>query len=308
MILSLCPNPSIDSYAGLENFHPGSVNRFSFLEEFPGGKGVHVALAIAELGLSSRLFGFWAGGSGEWIKSECALRNVEVKGRSISGNNRKCYTFISENPDLHNTELLEPGPKLRDFDFNHFVSLFEGKIAESEIICMSGSWPEGAPENGYAQLIKIAAKNHKKVILDCTGIQLENALKEGFFGIHLNHHEAKALCGANDINSLQKFLGDKVELIALTSGGEGLELAYKNETIKAKINIAPNEVISTVGSGDRLTAGIAYALDQKLKLSEIAAWGTACGTANCLNKDLGMLKKQDVEMMLKQVQIETYEK
>lgn len=308
MILSLCPNPSIDSFAGLENFNAGGVNRISFLEEYPGGKGVHVAMAIAELGVSSNLLGFWAGATGEWIKNECIIRNVEVNGVNILGNNRKCYTFLSENPRLHHTELLEPGPKIGEADFNQFISLFEREVSEYETICMSGSWPTGAPENAYAELISIAKKNGKKVMLDCTGIQLENALETGFFGLHLNHHEAKELCGSTDINSLQKFLDDKVELIALTKGGDGLEIAYKNQIIRAKISLSPKEIISTVGSGDCLTAGIAYGLDKKLELSEIAAWGVACGSANCLNKDLGMIKKQDVEMMLRQVQIETNEK
>lgn len=307
MILSLCPNPSVDAYARISDFRLREVNRISKLEDYPGGKGIHVALALAELGISSKLLGIWAGGSGDWIINECKAKNVGVNGVSIEGNNRKCYTFISENPELHHTELLEPGPKFNNTDYEKFIALFIKEVSEANLICMSGSWPPGSPNDGYAQLIRTAKKHHKKVILDCTGIQLENALKEGFFGIHLNHHEAKALCGATDIKSLKSFLGDKVELIALTRGDEGLELAYQNEIIKAKIKLSANEIVSTVGSGDCLTAGIAYAFNQKLKLSEIAAWGAACGSANCLSKDLGMLKRQDVNKMLKQVQIETYE-
>ena len=307
MILSLCPNPSIDSYARLSDFKLGEVNRISLLEDYPGGKGVHVALALAELGISSKLLGFWAGGSGDWITKECKTNKVEVNGVNVEGNNRKCYTFISENPELHHTELLEPGPKINYKNFQEFITLFNKEVTEADFICMSGSWPAESPDDGYAQLIKVAKKYHKNVILDCTGIQLQNALKEGFFGIHLNQHEAKTLCGATDIISLREFLGDKVQFIVLTKGAEGLELAYMNEIIKAKISLAPSEVISTVGSGDCLTAGIALALNLNLKLTEVAAWGVACGTANCLNKDLGMLKKHDVEKMLKQVEIETYE-
>ncbi|WP_081209307.1 1-phosphofructokinase family hexose kinase [Salegentibacter sediminis] len=307
MILNLCPNPSIDSYARIPDFKLGEVNRISALEDYPGGKGVHVALAIAELGFSSKLLGFWAGGSGDWIIQECKTKKVEIDGVNIRGNNRKCYTFISENTKLHHTELLEPGPKINHSHFEEFITLFNREVTKAEFICMSGSWPAESPNDGYAQLIEIAKKYHKKVILDCTGIQLQNALKEGFFGIHLNHHEAKTICGATDIRTLREFLGDKVQFIVLTKGAEGLELAYRDEIIKAKISLPPSQVISTVGSGDCLTAGIALALNQKLKLSEIATWGVACGTANCLNKELGMLKKQDVEKMLKQVQIETYE-
>ncbi|SKB70796.1 tagatose 6-phosphate kinase [Salegentibacter holothuriorum] len=307
MILSLCLNPSIDSYAQISAFKPGEVNRISSLEEFPGGKGVHVAMALGELGTNSRLLGFWAGGTGDWIRKQCETRKVGSNGVSIGGNNRKCYTFISENSSLHHTELLEPGPELTNNDFENFLEIFKNESAEAEFICISGSCPKNAPEDAYAQLIRIAKEQQKKVILDCTGVQLEKALEEGFFGIHLNHIEAKAICGSSDIKALQEFLGDKVQLIALTRGSEGLELAYRNRIIKAKITLSREEIISTVGSGDCLTAGIAFALYNQMEHSQIAAWGAACGSANCLNKDLGMLKKEDVERMLKQVEIETYE-
>ncbi|MBI6116819.1 1-phosphofructokinase family hexose kinase [Salegentibacter maritimus] len=307
MILSLCLNPSIDSYAHIKGFEPGSVNRIESLKEYPGGKGVHVAMALAELGANSRLLGFWSGAAGEWIKNQCEALKVASNGVSVSGNNRKCYTFISENSALHHTELLEPGPTLSVNDFENFLEVFQNESAKSDFVCISGSCPKNAPEDAYAQLIRIAKQQQKKVILDCTGIQLEKALEEGFFGIHLNHIEAKSLCGSSKIEDLQEFFGDKVQLIALTRGSEGLELAYENKIIKSQIKLPREEIISTVGSGDCLTAGIAFALHKQLKHSEIAAWGAACGTANCLNEDLGMLKKEDVERMLKKVQIKTYE-
>ena len=305
MVLSICPNPSIDCYAWIDDFKMGNVNRFSRIEEFPGGKGVHVALALAELGAESKVLGFWAGNSGGWLKEECQKRAVQVEGIEIEGNNRRCYTFISHDPDLNHTELLEPGPVITKGHFERFVDKMEEVFVDAEFISMSGSWASMAPDNGYRKLILLAKKQQKKVILDCTGNQLEEALEEGFFGLHLNHKEAKTLCGSTDIKSLRNFLGDKVELIALTKGSEGLELDYKSIVIKAKINIEPAKIISTVGSGDCLTAGILYALNKKLTLKEIATWGVACGTANCLNKDLGMLKKEDVESLIKKVKIET---
>lgn len=306
MVFCICPNPSIDSYAWINSFRIGGVNRYQKVQEFPGGKGVHVSLAVAELGEPSKLLGFWAGDAGKWIKNECAARDVEIAPFEIPGNNRKCYTFISENTDLNHTELLGPGPELTEPNFERFIEVFREESKMADLVCMSGSWPANAPEDGYAKLIRVAKKSKRKVILDCTGNQLHEALKENFFGIHLNHHEANDLCGSSDIVTLHKFLGDKVELIALTKGKDGLELAFKNTVVKARINLNPEEIVSTVGSGDCLTAGIAFALKNNMHISEIAAWGAACGTANCLNKDLGMLKKKDVEKMLKQVEIETY--
>jgi 1-phosphofructokinase family hexose kinase len=301
MILSVCPNPSIDTYAWLDNFEPGGVNRIKKLEEYPGGKGVHVALAIAELGVSSKLLANWAGNNGDWIKKECSNRNIEISGIQLPGNNRKCYTFRSKNFDFQNTELLEPGPSLYAKNLIEFKDKFKSEIAKASLICMSGSWPKNSPNDAYAQLIEIAGKSNVKVILDCTGVQLEEALIKGFFGLHLNQHEAMNLCGSSNIKDLLRKLNGKVKLVALTKGKDGLDLFYNNQILTS--NVAISNVVSTVGSGDCLTAGIAFAVFKKFEIKKIAAYGVACGAANCLSEALGMIKKEDVEKLLPKVQI-----
>ncbi|MDT0678568.1 1-phosphofructokinase family hexose kinase [Autumnicola musiva] len=307
MILSVCPNPSIDCYAWLEKIRPGEVNRFERLQEFPGGKGVHIAMAIAELGGESCLFGNWAGNSGDWIKKQCSERNIKISGIELDGNNRKCYTLRSLVSKFNNTEFLEPGPEMNNSNWKTFKKKFEINAEKADVICLSGSWPSRAPKDAYFQFIEIAKKQRKRSILDCTGNQLLEALKTPFFGLHLNEEEAFNLCGSNEIRDLLKVLKGQVELIALTKGKEGLWMAYKGKIIKANIKI--EKIISTVGSGDCLTAGIARAVEQGLNPLAIASYGVACGAANCLNEDLGILQKQDVEKLLPKVEykIEEYE-
>lgn len=71
MILSVCPNPSIDILAQIDGFVAGRVNRIIAQKSYPGGKGVHVALAIAEIHNDSNLLAFWDGPTGKWVKEEC---------------------------------------------------------------------------------------------------------------------------------------------------------------------------------------------------------------------------------------------
>ncbi len=301
MILNLCPNPSIDTYAWLNNFEPGGVNRIDKIREYPGGKGIHVALAIAEIGSKATVFGNWAGNTGDWIKNACEQKDVVIAGVELSGNNRKCYTFRSGDAHFNNSELLEPGPVMNSENWEDLKKNFEAEIPKYSIICMSGSWPQNAPANAYQQLINIAKTKNRKVLLDCSGSQLEAALESGFFGLHLNEHEAEQLCGSTKISDLLKKLDNKVDLVALTKGKEGLCLYYKGEIIHA--NVLIDQVLSTVGSGDCLTAGIAYAVEKDLKPKEIAAYGVACGAANCMTEDLGMLERDNVEKLLSRVEI-----
>lgn len=303
MILSLCPNPSVDTYAWLPHFHNGSVNRIERIEEFPGGKGTHVALALAELGERVDLYGLWAGFSGQWIQRACHAKGVDTTGITIEGNNRKCYTFRSDSIKFNHSELLEPGPELLAAKWSAMKKDFQQNIKAANLLTFSGSWPKGAPTNAYAELIDLAKNNQKPVILDCSGVQLEAALQTGFFGIHLNEHEAINLCGSSQIHDLIQFLDGKVELIALSLGKKGLQLYANGQVLQANVEI--DHVISTVGSGDCLTAGIAYAIEKQLPPEEIARYGVACGATNCLTEELGMIKKQTVETLLSRVDVKT---
>lgn len=299
MILSICPNPSVDCYAWLERITPGEVNRIGKLEEFPGGKGVHIAFAINELGGTSKVMGNWAGASGEWLKNTARSKGIGLSGIQLEGNNRKCYTLRSSDTSYNNTEILEPGPQISKKNWLEFKTLFEAEISKAEIICLSGSWPVNSPTNAYLQLINIANKQDKKVILDCSGPQLREALQSTFFALHINENEALELCGSTDFDVLLQQLDGRVELVAMTRGKDGLTIAYQGKILSCNVEI--DQVISTVGSGDCLTAGLAIALERGGTLEEVAAYGVACGAANCINEDLGMLRKKDVENLLSNV-------
>ncbi|WP_417444358.1 1-phosphofructokinase family hexose kinase [Joostella sp.] len=301
MILSVCPNPSIDTYAWLDTIESGLPNRISELKQYPGGKATHIAMALSELKQKNTLLGNWAGTSGTWIKQECQLRDINISGIELEGQNRKCYTFRSPISSFNNTELLEPGPTFKKEDWNPFLEIFKTEASKSSLICVSGSWPKGAPEDGYSKLIDICNTIDKRIIIDCSGAQLKNALTKSFFGIHINEDELKSIYNNAPIEVIVKELSPKINLIAITKGREGLWLYYNGKFVHA--NVVIDQVISTVGSGDCLTAGIAYAVNNNMNIEDIAKYGVACGAANCLNEDLGILKLEDVENLLPKVKI-----
>ena len=89
MLLTVCPNPSVDILANINEIEPSAVNRILEETHFPGGKGVHVALAMAEMKLKPTLFAFWGGPTGEWIQTECRKTGINPKGIEVDGWNQK---------------------------------------------------------------------------------------------------------------------------------------------------------------------------------------------------------------------------
>ena len=300
MIFCLCPNPSIDMFTWVNDFVPGQVNRTRKEQRFPGGKGVHVALAAAELGEEVKLLGFWGGLSGQWIKEQCEKAGISCYGPEIESWTRTCLSFKSDN-EYDDTELLGCGPDISNKDFLNFLEDFDQLLPEANCVSMSGSWPGKAPLDAYAQLIRKASQLKKKVFLDCTGEQLLNALKAKPYSIHLNRTESAVFFNEENPELLAGLLNEYCEQAAITAGVEGLYLKNKNEHFHAKCPV--EKVYSSIGSGDCLVAGLAVAYCRGLITPDAACLAVACGGANCLRPELGMLNRKDVEMLLQKVKI-----
>lgn len=296
MILCLCPNPSIDMYTWVHDIKPGEANRVLKEQRFPGGKGVHVALAAAELGEEVMLLGFWGGASGQWIKESCQRAGISCLGPEIEGWSRTCLSFKSENK-YDDTELLGTGPEINEKNFESFLAAFDKLLPKADCVTMSGSWPKGAPTDAYAQLIRHARQAGKDIFLDCTGPQLSEAIAENPYSIHLNRTESADYFKVDDFQLLSTLLYECCELAIITAGEDGLYYKNKNYHLHAKCAI--EKVNSSVGSGDCLVAGLAVAYSRGFSSIDTARLAVACGGANCLRPELGMLHRREVEMLLK---------
>lgn len=302
MILCVCPNPSVDMYAWVDTFKMGQVNRIKNEQRFPGGKGVHVALAAAELGEEVELLGFWGGPIGQWIRNMCEKYGISCHGPEIEDWSRTCLSFKSEN-GLNDTELLGCGPRVTGTDIEKFMESFENHITKADCVSMSGSWPEGAAEDGYARLIEKARQAGKKVFLDCTGQQFYNALNQRPYAVHLNQTEGEYFFKKKGPKQITQLLTKKCEYAAVTAGADGLYLATDTEFVHAKCVV--DNVYSAVGSGDCLLAGLAVAFKRGMNITDAARLAVACGGANCIRHDLGMLYRNDVEMLQERAIVKT---
>lgn len=300
MLLAVCPNPSVDYYTWIDSLEPGKVHRAKREIRYPGGKGVHVALAAAELGEEVTLLGFWGAETGRWIRDECMKRNIKCIGPEITEWSRSCYTFKSDGV-YDDTELLGYGPEISLKEFREFTSEFGLATEGSSAVTLSGSWPKGAPPDGYAELIQIAKKSGKPVFLDATGEPFRLGLRENPYAIHLNYGECKSLTGLSGIPEMMNYLEKYAELIAITTGSGGLYLGSGKRIIHGNIKL--DQIYSTVGSGDCLTAGLATGIIRNMKRDDLVKLSVACGAANCLREDLGMLHKSDVERLLNKIEI-----
>lgn len=304
MIAAICPNPSVDKIYELDGIIPGSVNRCNIVRSYPGGKGVHVGLALNELGSDTEIIGFWGGPTGNWVRNECLSKGVSCSGPDLDEWTRTCITILS-NEEWQNTEILETGPRANNRNTTDFLSSVESSCKISDAVCISGSWPEGIPLDIYHQLHTFCKFHKTDLWVDASGEYLDAALKINPFGLHLNRHEATQVLGEGfHPAEMCRILLNSCTVVALTDGANGLYLGYNNQIFHGSCIV--DKVISSVGSGDCLTAGLLHAWYGGKSPAESAQIAVACGAANCINPDLGMIQKADVEYFAKQVIIKEF--
>ncbi len=304
MIVAVCPNPSVDTVVVFDRFNAGEVNRAVGEYFFPGGKGTNVAKCIKELGEDVVLLGFWAGPTGKWIRQQLEARGITCIGTEIEGWTRSCYTYKT-NDAFNETEVLGVGPVIDTKVIKQFYLLFEDVIRSASLVVMSGSWPQGAPENVYASLVEMANRQNVPVVLDATGIRFAKGLEKRPAAIHLNKKEAAQITGAQNINEMLINLADRVKIIAVTDGKQGLYLMHGDNILHGKLSL--NKIISAVGSGDALTAGLCVSMCRGYDDVNTVQLAVACGAANCLHEEIGMFYKKDVDKFKDLVIVEKME-
>jgi 1-phosphofructokinase family hexose kinase len=295
MILCICPNPSVDTLVTVGDLAPGKVHRALAEERYPGGKGVHVALAARELGCEVTLLAFWAGPTGQWIRQECERRGIHCAGPEVSGWSRSCITFRSSG-HYDETEVLGVGPQINAADVDQMQAYVVEFAPRASVITLSGSWPSGAPADAYARLIRASAK---PTLLDCTGDALKAALASHPDTLHLNRDEANDFTGGADPAIASRRLARSCNLCVITAGASGAYFYDGTTMLHATCSIDVKS--SAVGSGDCLLAGLAVARERGLPLIDSVKLAIACGAANCLRAELGMLHGADVERLVPQV-------
>ncbi|MCF6360505.1 MAG: PfkB family carbohydrate kinase [Cyclobacteriaceae bacterium] len=114
----------------------------------------------------------------------------------------------------------------------------------------------------------------------------------------LNRKEALFYTGTETLEGAKK-LSQYCKVSAITDGEKGLYFNAGNNTLHSLSKV--EEVYSTIDSGDCLLAGIIAGYVMRKFNQQIADLGAACGAANCIRPELGLMHNADVERLLNEI-------
>lgn len=306
MILTITLNPSIDRRYNVENLEKGNIYRTSNYQYTVGGKGLNVTRVIKSFNEDVLATGFLGGYSGKFVEENLNGMGINHAFIPIEGETRSCLAIISE--DGSQTEILEKGPHISKEDLNKFYALYDNLIDEADIICASGSLPDGIPIDIYKQLIILAKDKGKKFILDSSLDALRYGIEASPYLIKPNKYELEKLTGISivDEKSIIKasnYLLDKdIEIVVISLGSQGSIVFYKDDVYRVRIPSV--DLVNSVGSGDSMIAGLAVGLKRHLNFENMLKLGAACGTSNAMEHETGKVNHDNLDYIIGGIVIE----
>ena len=305
MILTVCPNPSIDRTIEVDSLNVGSLNRIDSKVETYSGKALNVAIGIARLGEACTTTGFMFENHKHMFEYTLSKEGVEHKFVLNPGSARVNYKIIDKRSML--TEINDKGEEISR---QKQLELLENikKLSEGmETVVISGSLPKGVSPSFYGEMVSSVWEG-AKIIVDTEKENMLEALKvRKIFMAKPNVHELEDFSGIavtskkDMVRASKKYLELGAENVLISMGADGAVLTDGVESWYCKsASVAVN---STVGAGDASIAGFLYAAMHDEGADACLRYAVALGTAACLRDGTRPPERETFERILSQVEV-----
>ena len=293
MILTICPNPSIDCTIELDSLNVGKLNKIDSKVETYSGKALNVAIGIARLGAKSFATGFMFDDHGRMFEHVLDKEGVEHKFIYNKGSARVNYKIIDKRSML--TEINDRGETVSLENQENLINLVEGISPNFKIAVMSGSLPKGVDPEFYGNVLSKIPKD-VKVIVDTEKSNMLSAIgSREIFMAKPNQRELENFVGEkvytlNDmLKASYKYIDKGVKNVLVSLGADGAILTDGKESYFCKsASVAVN---STVGAGDSMVAAACVGLIQDAPMQEILKMSVAAGTASVTTSGTNLFYK-----------------
>jgi 1-phosphofructokinase len=312
MFLCVSPNPAIDKRLMVPSLVRGQVNRGRVVQNFPGGKSVHVAMVLHTLGGKPRWIGPCGGVTGRELLVGLSALGIQATASATHQPTRTNLEVVEDDGTV--TEILEPGSAPNSSEWAEFESACRNLFAEGRenaSAIFSGSLPVGVAPELYAGLIARAREFRCKTFLDMGGEPLRLALAEKPYFVKPNREEAAQLLGkpvsslSDAVSALRKLLSFGAESAALSLGSEGLLFCAGTDTPVLFAPVVPLQPRSTVGCGDSAMAGFVFGIASRCSPEDTIRLAAACGEANCLADSPVAARLNDIGDFQQQISVQT---
>lgn len=300
MIYTITFNPALDYVIKVQDFNVGKINKSQKEYIYPGGKGINVSIVLKTLGQETTAMGFISGFVGKEIEKQVQKYGVQTDFIEIENDNSRINVKILG--ESEETAINTKGPYIE----LKYIELLYKKLEileEKDILVLSGSVPNGVPDNIYEEICKKVKDKNIKVVVDSTGELLVNTLKYRPYLIKPNQQELEEIFGIK-ITSQDEALKYAKQLqikgaknVIVSMGSDGAVLLDENGYSYKMKALNTKNAVNTVGAGDSMVAGFLAGREMFNNYEKALEIGVAAATAT--TNTIFLAKRENIEKFLK---------
>ncbi|KXO78739.1 1-phosphofructokinase [Stutzerimonas stutzeri] len=260
-VLTVTLNPALDLTVQLPALRLGEVNRSDNLQVHAAGKGLNVAQVLADLGHQLTVTGFLGEANAQPFEQLFAARGFADEFVRVAGETRSNIKLAEADGRI--TDINGPGLEVGAAQREELLARLERLVPGHELVVVAGSLPRGVEVPWFVELLQRLARLGARVALDTSGAALREGLALSPWLIKPNEEELAQARGLDpaDAQALAdeaRRLNARIEHVVMSQGAAGVSwfspaAAWHAQPPKVR-------VVSTVGAGDSLLAGMLHGL------------------------------------------------
>jgi len=260
-VLTVTVNPALDLTVQLPALRLGEVNRSDNLQAHAAGKGLNVAQVLADLGHQLTVTGFLGEANAQPFEQLFSARGFADEFVRVAGETRSNIKLAEADGRI--TDINGPGLEVGAAQREELLARLERLVPGHELVVVAGSLPRGVEMPWFVELLQRLARLGARVALDTSGAALREGLALSPWLIKPNEEE---LAQARDLDPADaqaladeaRRLNARIEHVVMSQGAAGVSwfspaAAWHAQPPKVR-------VVSTVGAGDSLLAGMLHGL------------------------------------------------
>ncbi|MBF4424712.1 MULTISPECIES: 1-phosphofructokinase [Vibrio] len=305
-VVTITLNPALDLTGSLDVLNVGSVSLVKQGSLHAAGKGVNVAKVLSDLGAKVTVTGFLGRDNQELfcqLFDQMAAIDEFVR---VDGATRINVKLVEKSGEV--SDINFPGVEVTPLAIEQFERTLDRLAADHDYFVLAGSLPQGISPALCASWIEKLHSMGKKVLFDSSRDALKAGLDAKPWLIKPNDEELSQFVGRElhtpeQCQAAAAQLAEKgIENIVVSMGANGVMWLNQHQWLHAK---PPRmQVVSTVGAGDTLVAGLCWGHMQQMEKTELLTFATALSALAVTQVGVGMSNRKQLETLQQQIQLQ----
>ena len=297
MICTVTFNPSLDYIVRVNDMRLGVINRTTYEQVLPGGKGINVSIVLGNLGHESRALGFLAGFTGAEIAHRVSEAGVSADFIEVAEGMSRINAKIKSNEE---TELNGQGPLITEENIEQLYAKLD-VLGEGDTLVISGSVPGTLPGDMYERIMARLDGRGVRIVVDAERDLLTRVLPYKPFLVKPNNIELGDIYGVtlktrDEVVPYAKRMQEAgAQNVLVSMAGEGGVLVAADGQV-FQSPAAKGTVVNSVGAGDSSVAGFLAGLIETGSYETAFRMALASGSASAFSDHLAT--RPEVEALM----------